>query len=124
MMAEMNSYRASGFNCPSGNMPPVGPLTMHAQLQVASQLHSWDMSYSNYFSNNSCNGRSFTTRASDQGTFALSEVITAVWSSPASATAALMAASGPCEVVMNGAFTQVGVGYARHVNHVWVGNFQ
>lgn len=122
-----NMHRAAGTDCPSGAKSPVGAVTMEGPLQTASRLHSWDQSYSNYFSHTSCNGRTFTQRASAQGTSAFGEIIARGQTSPASAVSSWMAStSGHCDIIMNGSYTRVGVGYAQASGgaRLWTGMFR
>ena len=122
-----NMHRAAGTDCPSGAKSAVGPVTMEAALQTAARLHSWDQSYSGYFSHTSCNGRTFTQRASAQGTSAFGEIIARGQSSPASAVSAWMAStSGHCDIIMNGGYDRVGVGYAQASGggRLWTGMFR
>jgi uncharacterized protein YkwD len=123
----MNEHRAAGTACPSGPKSPVGPLTMNTPLQRAAQLHSWDMSYSGYFSHTSCNGRSFTARASAQGINARAENIGRGQSSPAAIVAGWMSSTtGHCDAVMNGSYVEVGIGYAQAEggSRLWTAKFR
>lgn len=126
-MTLFNMHRAAGTDCPSGAKSAVGAVSMEGPLQTAARLHSWDQSYSGYFSHTSCNGRTFTQRASAQGTSAYGEIIASGQSSPASAVAAWMSStSGHCDIIMNGGYTRVGVGYAQASGggRLWTGMFR
>jgi uncharacterized protein YkwD len=125
VVALINSHRAAGTDCPSGAKARVGPLSMNAALRRASQLHSWDQSYSGYFSHTSCNGRSPWERAADQGTSASGETIGAGQSSPTGIVNGWLAStSGHCDILMSGSYTQIGVGYAQVHSRLWTALFR
>ena len=125
VVTRMNAERAAGTDCASGAKAPVGALVMETALQRASQLHSWDQAYADYFAHTSCNGRSPWDRAAALSTSASSENIAWGYSSPAAAVAGWMASTqGHCDAIMDGTFTVVGVGYARASNHLWTAMFR
>jgi uncharacterized protein YkwD len=121
----LNDHRAAGTDCPDRARDPVGPLTMQSQLRRAAQLHSWDMAYSDYRSHTSCNGRSFGQRAAAQGVGAFAEILVYGSSSPAGAVAAWMGSSGHCNIIMDGRYDEIGVGYAVSDGvHRWTGKLR
>ena len=119
----INRERAAGTNCPSSSQDKVGPLVMNQALRAAAQLHSWDMSFSGYFSHTSCNGRSPWQRAADQGTSASGETIGGSFSSPQAIVDGWMNSQGHCEILMSGR-TEVGVGYASARSGRWTALFR
>jgi len=123
VVALINVERAAGTDCASGPKEPRGPLSMNANLQRAAQLHSWDMSYSSYFSHTSCNGRSPWQRAADQGSNASGECIGGGYSSPASMVNGWMNSSGHCNILMGG-YSQVGIGFAQAGGKKWTAMFR
>jgi uncharacterized protein YkwD len=127
VVAAMNMHRQAGTDCPSGAKPAVGTLAVNMALQRASQLHSWDQSYAGYFSHTSCNGRTFTQRASAQGGQVSAENIAIGYTSPSAAVAGWMSSTqGHCDAIMNGSYTSVGIGYAKHTTgqHLWTAMFR
>jgi uncharacterized protein YkwD len=125
VVALINEHRAAGTDCPSGPKDPVGPVAMDPALQQAARLHSWDQSYSGYFSHTSCNGRSPWARAAAAGTSASSEVIGWGYSSPeAIVNGWLSSTSGHCDALLNGSRSLVGVGYASEGARLWTGMFR
>jgi uncharacterized protein YkwD len=127
VLAAMNMHRMAGTDCPSGAKAPVGALTMSTPLQRASQLHSWDQSYSGYFNHTSCNGRTYIQRASAQGAQVSAENIAIGYTTPAAAVAGWMSSTaGHCDAIMNGSYSTVGIGYAKHTTgqHLWTAMFR
>ena len=121
----MNQHRAAGTSCPSGPKAIVAALGVDAGLQRAAELHSWDQTYGAYFSHTSCNGRTFTQRASAQGTSADMENIAWGYSTPAAAVQGWMSStSGHCDAIMSPNNSVVGIGYARLTNHLWTAMFR
>ncbi|HEY5921076.1 MAG TPA: CAP domain-containing protein [Kofleriaceae bacterium] len=127
VLTAMNTHRMAGTDCPSGAKSAVGALSMSTALQRASELHSWDQSYSGYFSHTSCNTRTFTQRASAQGTTVSAENIAIGYASPSAAVAGWMSSTaGHCDAIMNGNYSTVGIGYAKHTTgqHLWTAMFR
>ena len=121
----INQLRAAGADCPSTQNDPVGPLTLDTDLERASQLHAWDMTYSNYFSHFSCNGRTHYDRAMDQNTSVTGEVIAVDYDEgPVAVVDGWMASQLHCAVIMKSTSRFVGVGYALHTEPSWVAMFR
>ena len=126
----VNQRRAAGATCGGTPYPPVGPLTMNANLQLAARLHSQDMATQNYFSHTSLDGRTFDQRirnAGYTGSFPLGENLAGGQSSPQSLVDGWMNSPGHCANIMNGAFRSTGVGYAFSASstyrHYWTQTF-
>jgi uncharacterized protein YkwD len=110
----INAERAAGTDCASGPKDPVPPLVMDPALQVAARLHSFDMSWADYHSHESCNGRHFTERAAAQGTFTFAENI--AWgfgTAPVIVGAWMGSLAGHCDAIMNPGFEYIGLGQAE-----------
>jgi uncharacterized protein YkwD len=102
-------------------------LSLDSDLERASQLHAWDMTYSDYFSHPSCNGRTHFDRAADQDTSTSGEVIAGGFSGgPAAAVDGWMASEPHCVIIMNPAKRFVGIGYALYDSNppAWVADFR
>ena len=126
----VNQRRAAGATCGGTPYPPVGPLRMNANLQLAARLHSQDMATQNYFSHTSLDGRTFDQRirnAGYNGSFPLGENLAGGQSSPQSLVDGWMSSPGHCANIMNGAYRSTGVGYAFSASstyrHYWTQTF-
>jgi len=124
VLALINDHRAAGTDCPEAAKSPAGPLTMNANLREAARLHSWDQSYSGYFSHTSCNGRSPWQRASAAGTSASGETIGWGYSSPSAIVSGWMSSNGHCNILMGGSYSEIGVGYAQEGSRLWTAMFR
>jgi hypothetical protein len=121
----VNEHRAAGTDCPGGvEKDPAGPVAMSPQLQTATRLHSWDMSYSGYFNHTSCNGRSPWQRAAAAGASATGETIGGGYPSPAAMVDGWMSSSGHCNILMSPGNTLIGVGYADEAGGKWTALFR
>lgn len=111
----VNELRADGATCPSTGteMPPVGPLQMDEVLRCAARLHSKDMDERNFFAHDNPDGEGPTQRIVDAGYtgtpggeniafgFATAEAVVNTW---------MTSDSGHCENMLNGQYTDIGVG--------------
>jgi len=90
------------------------PLAEQSQLTQAARLHSQDMGCNQFFSHVSPTAGDVTTRVSAQGySFsAIGENIAAGQTTPASVVQAWMNSTGHRANILNGSYTQIGVGYA------------
>ena len=126
----VNQRRAAGATCGSTAYPPVGALSMNAQLRTAARDHSVDMASNNYFSHTGQDGRSFDDRIWDagySGSFPLGENIAAGQSTPQAVVNGWMSSPGHCANIMKPGFEDIGVGYAHSgsstYGHYWTQNF-
>ncbi len=90
------------------------PLTVDACLVLAAQRHSEDMAANSYMDHVSLDGRTMSDRATAAGYRyrVLGENVAAGQRSPAEVVAGWMNSPGHRRNMLNGEFTQIGVGYA------------
>ena len=88
------------------------------------------MAAQNYLSQTSLDGRTFDQRiwqAGYTGGYPLAENIAGGASTPQAVVAGWMGSTGHCQNIMNGAFHEVGVGYAHNpastYGHYWTQTF-
>ncbi len=113
-LAEMNRVRRSGYTCRGVFYNPTGDLVVDDGLARAAQYHSLDQTYWGSMSHNSCNGRNFVDRASEQGVSVRSENVAANFDTAVSVVSAWLGSpSGHCEAIMNPSHTMVGIGDAQ-----------
>jgi uncharacterized protein YkwD len=124
-----NEARAQARTCGTVSFPAVGPVAAQAQLTVAAQGHAEDMAANNYFSHNSLDGRTAAGRISATGYSysAAGENIAAGQRTPQEVVAGWLESPGHCSNIMNGSFTELGVGRATSSTSqygvYWVQNF-
>ncbi|MFN3202396.1 MAG: CAP domain-containing protein [Bradymonadia bacterium] len=129
MIPMINAFRAEGANCGGRQFPPAGPVAMQPELRRAAQLHSQDMGRQGYFDHTSRDGRSPWQRMADAGYRgqAGGENIAAGNSSAAATFQQWVDSPGHCQNMMNGSFTEIGIGYAREpgspYTHYWTQKF-
>ena len=129
MLAFVNEFRATGGTCGTESFPPVGPLALHQLLDLASQLHAEDMAEQGYFDHQSLDGRSPGDRITEVGYpwRAYGENIAAGQPNVERAFIDWVNSPGHCSNMLNGAFTELGVGYTYNpgdrFGHYWVQNF-
>ncbi|NIW46693.1 MAG: hypothetical protein GWN30_18645 [Gammaproteobacteria bacterium] len=89
------------------------PLTEQAQLTQAARLHSEDMACNKFFSHDSPTSGNVDTRVTDQGYqySAIGENIAGGYDTPSSVVEGWMDSTGHRANILNGSFTQIGVGY-------------
>ena len=115
----VNDVRASGATCGGQSRPSVGPLSASPELNCAARVHTLDMAERDYFSH--------TTRDSGEEPWDRMNYAGYNWSnageniaggnSTAEATMdQWMNSTGHCNNIMNGDFTEIGVG---HVDALW-----
>lgn len=125
-----NEARSQARECGGKRMPAVGPVEWNAKLARSANSHSADMARRNYFSHRSKSGKSpfARMRAAGYKYRAAGENI-AAGRSLATAEAVVRAwlnSPGHCRVIMNGAYTDLGVGRVEGAGryHVyWTQNF-
>lgn len=110
----MNQRRSEGANCGSeGSFPPAGPLTMQPNLRCAARMHSLDMYERDFFDHTNPDGDGPGERIGYSGydAWGWGENIAWGYSSPAAVMQGWMDSDGHCSNIMNGSFTEVGVGW-------------
>jgi len=118
VLVETNAVRAAGADCGvHGVMPPVGPLAMEPHLRCAARVHALDMGMRGYFDHDSEGGPlgdTFDERIHNAGYPSgwLGENIAAGYPTPHDVVAGWVASDGHCANLMNGAYDDIGVGYA------------
>ena len=129
MLELVNGFRAMGGTCGTESFPPVGPLTLHPLLDLSSQLHAEDMAAQGYFDHSSLDGRTPGDRITEVGYpwRAYGENIAAGQPNAARAFSDWVSSPGHCSNMLNGIFTELGVGYtfaaSDRFKHYWVQNF-
>lgn len=123
-----NQRRAEGANCGSeGSFGPAGPLTANPALRCAARVHSQDMVDRNFFDHTNPSGESPFQRMGEAGYqySTAGENIAAGNSTAAATMQQWMDSDGHCSNIMNGSFTELGVGYypGGQYGHVWTQNF-
>ncbi len=93
----------------------AGPLTLEPRLTLAAQRHSEDMAANSYMDHVSLDGRTMSDRGTAAGYRyrALGENVAAGQQSPAEVMDGWMHSPGHRTNILNGEFTQIGVGFAR-----------
>lgn len=123
----VNEERSRGANCGGEMMPPVGPLTMDAELQCAARMHSLDMAMQGYFSHNSPDGKGPKFRMDEAGYEGRTwgENIAAGSRNAEGTMNQWMNSPGHCSNLMSGSFAHIGVGYypGGEYGHLWTQTF-
>ena len=120
----INQRRAEGADCGAGGVfEPAGPLTMNSTLRCAARNHSWDMAARDYFDHTSPDGAGPGDRLEDAGYSgsAWAENIAWGYSTPEDVVAGWMGSSGHCANLMQGEYTETGVGY--YAGNYWTQTF-
>ncbi|GAA4578464.1 hypothetical protein GCM10023194_01400 [Planotetraspora phitsanulokensis] len=101
------------------------PLKANAKLRAAAFGHSSDMSAKNYFDHDSKDGRTFVDRikAAGYSFSAAAENIAKGYSSAAAVVNGWMNSSGHRANILNCAYTEIGVGYAKAGGPYWTQDF-
>jgi uncharacterized protein YkwD len=129
-----NQRRAQGADCGSQGMkPPVGPLTMVAELRCAARLHSLDMFQRSFFDHTAPGGSDPGDRMSSAGYSGITwgENIAMGQASPAQVVDGWIDSDGHCANIMRSNFTEIGIGYhpgdaasgSFRNRHYWTQNF-
>lgn len=108
-----NENRAAGAVCGGQPQEPAGPLTMNPQLRCSARLHAKDMADLMYFDHTSADGRTFDQRITQAGYtgWTIGENIAQGQTSPEEVVQGWMDSPGHCVNIMNGGFTEIGVGF-------------
>jgi uncharacterized protein YkwD len=112
LLTRINAMRAAGASCgTSGNFPAVAPVVWNDKLTAASDAHALDMATKNYFSHDSQDGRSFSTRITNAGYTwaAVGENIAAGQQTVESVMNSWRNSAGHCANLMSANFVDVGV---------------
>lgn len=112
LLDRINTLRASGASCgTSGNFPAVPAVVWNDKLTAAADGHAQDMAAKNYFSHDSQDGRSFSTRITNAGYAwaAAGENIAAGQPTVESVMSSWRDSPGHCANLMSANFVDVGV---------------
>lgn len=129
IFAQVNAFRASGADCPSGSFPPAPALTYDDNLAQAARLHSIDMGMRGYFEHDNLDGQSPSARMVAAGYTGSpgAENIAAGNGTAAETMDQWMNSDGHCRNIMNASLDDIGVGYAyiegSPYRHYWTQNF-
>ena len=123
----INRTRKTGCTCGNTYMPPALPITWNDDLEKAAEGHAKDMAKKKYFSHDSKDGRSMSTRIVTAGylfkgfkSFMVGENIAFGQTSIAEVTAGWFKSEGHCKNLMNPGFKEVGV---AEKDRYWVQDF-
>jgi uncharacterized protein YkwD len=114
----VNDARAAGRRCGGKYFAPVPPLSANASLAEAALAHSRDMAQHGEFDHRGHDGSTPAQRidlAGYGGYRIVGENIAAGASSAAEVTQGWLASPPHCENIMDGRFTQIGIGYATNL---------
>ncbi len=108
----VNDLRAEGCNCGGTVMPPVEKLEWDYELEEAALAHSTDMNTNNYFDHTSQDGSTFVDRVNrtDYTGSPGGENIASDYTSEEAVFNGWRNSKGHCKNMMNGSFTDIGVG--------------
>jgi uncharacterized protein YkwD len=118
-----NLQRQAGAVCGGASYPPVPALTVDPALRCAARLHAKDMQDRDYFSHTTPDGVTFDQRITQAGYRwrTIGENIAAGYRTPQAVVQGWMQSTGHCQNVMNGTFTQLGVGF--YDDYRWTQDF-
>ncbi|HEK22090.1 CAP domain-containing protein [Mucilaginibacter sp.] len=123
----INQTRTRGCNCGGTWYPPAPPLVWNNQLEDAARGHAKYMARRNYFSHDSKDGRSMTTRIVQAGyqfkgwkSFMSGENIAFGQQTIEEVQAGWFKSEGHCKNLMNPGFKEVGV---AEKDRFWVQDF-
>lgn len=108
----VNGVRSRGCNCGGQNMPAVGPLTWNGLLEKAAYNHSKDMTDLKYFNHTGLNGSTPGSRLDAVGynwSYYGENIATGSMDEQA-VILGWLHSPDHCRNIMNGSFTEVGVG--------------
>lgn len=111
----VNRLRASPRRCGSREMPSAPPLALSSQLTEAANAHARDMAQQHYFEHEDAQGRTSAdrVRATGYADLRVGENIAYGPLSTDDAITGWLASPGHCENLMDPAFRQMGIGFAR-----------
>lgn len=129
ILALVNRARSTSRTCGSSTYRAVKPLTLDSRLNAAAQGHATDMAAADYFSHTGRDDSSVADRVTRQGYAwsAVGENIAAGQRTAAEVMDGWLASPGHCRNIMNGTYTELGVGKATNTASTyqvyWVQNF-
>lgn len=108
-----NEARSRGVTCGNEARPAVDELEMAPALRCAARVHSEDMATRGYFSHDTPEGVSPFERMNMAGYeySTAGENIASGYQTPQDVVQGWLDSPGHCNNMMNGAFTEIGVGY-------------
>ncbi|WP_276134025.1 CAP domain-containing protein [Polluticoccus soli] len=108
----VNSTRAKGCNCGNTFYPAVAPVTWNDKLEAAAVSHSNWMNQNNTLSHTGANGSDPGQRITAAGYNwqAYGENVAVGYASEEDVIQAWLNSEGHCKNIMNGTFTEMGVG--------------
>lgn len=108
-----NQARTTGVTCGNESRPAVDELEMAPALRCAARVHSQDMATRGYFSHDTPEGVSPFERMNMAGYeySAAGENIASGYQTPQDVVQGWLDSPGHCNNMMNGGFTEIGVGY-------------
>jgi len=115
ILAETNSGRAVQQDCGEyGLKNAVGVVQLNDELMLAAQKHSDDMAMNNFMEHEGSDGSSPFERARSKNYTgsAIGENIARGYRTPEATVQAWIDSDGHCQNMMNGTFTELGVGFA------------
>lgn len=117
LLTLVNTVRQSGCECGTDSMPPVNPLKWNRTLASVAKLHSEDMVARNYFSHTTPDSVTFSQRITNGGYSwsACGENIASGQMTAESVIAAWKNSPGHCKNMMNGTYTEMGVGRSANL---------
>jgi len=122
-----NKARGSARTCGSKRMAKVPALTWNTVLAAAARGHSSDMAAHDFFSHDSSDGTSFSTRITHAGYAwrSVGENIAAVYPTAATVVAGWLKSPGHCVNIMSADVTELGVGFVAggHYGTYWTQDF-
>jgi uncharacterized protein YkwD len=123
----VNEERASGGTCAGQAMPPVPPLRSSGALRCAARVHSKDMFDRGFFDHTNPDGEDPFVRMERAGYsyFKAGENIAYNYPTPADVVAGWLDSPGHCRNILDGDFTEIGVGYYADngSGHMWTQTF-
>lgn len=110
----VNEVRAKGVDCGDRYFPSTSPLRLNDALINAARIHATNMAEMHFFSHTGLDGKSSSTRISEQGyRWSISgENIAAGQSSIKEAVNSWIKSAGHCANLMNPRFTEMGISKA------------
>jgi uncharacterized protein YkwD len=114
----VNEVRSKGIYCGGKYFPSTSPLKLNDPLTNAAKLHATNMAEMNYFSHVGLDGKTLSTRVSEQGYrwSIVGENIAAGQSSIGEAVNSWIKSTGHCTNLMDPRFTEMGVSKASSSN--------
>lgn len=115
VLEETNARRSETQDCGEhGIKRAVGPLQLNEVLNQAAQKHSEDMARNNFMAHQGSDGSSPGQRAAEAGytSGTIGENVAEGYTTPAAVVQGWTDSDGHCQNMMNGRYTELGVGYA------------